>query len=343
MDRDAGAAKNPMTAPQSILERFRQGVVWSLVLAIVVYVGYAASVGAAETTEALRRFPWVTLAPLLLLSAINYGLRFLRWELYLRRLSIAVPVRSSGAIFLAGLAMTVTPGKVGEFLKSWLLFERHGVPMARSAPVVLAERLTDLLALVLLASFGASSFGGPLAVPILGASLLAMAVALIVVQREAWVEAVLTILGRLPPAARFLPKLREAADSARAVLSGRTLILGVAGSLLAWIAECWEYQIALAALGFDPGLPVALFGYSFSTVAGVVSPGGLGPTDVGLIEIAVRFTPGLPRDQAMAAAFVTRLCTLWFAVVLGAIALLGFRSGVEVSVEAARSGGTPGA
>src|SRR5207249_4789587 len=86
--------------------------------------------------------------------AINYLLRFLKWELYLRRLGVRIPLSDSFLIFLSGFSLTVTPGKVGEVLKSYLLREAHGVPMARTAPIVVAERLTDLVALALLAVVG---------------------------------------------------------------------------------------------------------------------------------------------------------------------------------------------
>ena len=87
-------------------------------------------------------------------------------------------------------------------------------------------------------------------------------------------------------------------------------------------------------------LAVAVFAYSFSTVAGVVSPGGIGPTDLGLIELARNFTPGLADrpEVAAAASFVVRICTLWFAVALGAIALMRFRAEVDVDIETARAG-----
>src|SRR5436305_12620365 len=50
--------------------------------------------------------------------------------------------------------MAMTPGKVGELLKAWLLRARSGTPMAVSAPVILAARLTDGVAMLILASAG---------------------------------------------------------------------------------------------------------------------------------------------------------------------------------------------
>jgi len=142
---------------------------------------------------------------------------------------------------------------------------------------------------------------------------------------------------------KIAPKLAEAVEASRALLGFRLLLSGLALASAAWFAECSEYWLAFH--GFGQGtmdLGVAVFGYAFSTVAGIVSPGGLGPTDVGLIEIAKRFTPGMQTEVATAASFIVRVCTLWFAVGLGAIALMRFRKLVDVDVEAARGGGDPG-
>jgi uncharacterized membrane protein YbhN (UPF0104 family) len=323
----------------SIASRFRQGVAVGLALGVAVYLGFALWAGARETAHALASFSWRWAPTLLALSLLNYALRFLRWQSYLRTLGLRVPIRSSALVFLAGLAMTITPGKVGEFLKSWLLWERHGIPMARSAPIVFAERVTDLLALVLVASFGVASYGGAGAVPVLVAAVAATVGGLLVLQSRGLTDLAFSLLTAVPGASRLLPRLGEAVDASRDLLSGGALLRGLLLSTLAWLAECWEYHLGWRAFGVDTvALPVSFFGYAFSTVAGVISPGGLGPTDVGLIEIARRFTPGLGQDVATAAAFVVRVATLWFAVGIGAWALLRFGRAVEVDVESARAG-----
>ena len=59
-------------------------------------------------------------------------------------------------IYLAGLSMSITPGKVGEVLRSTLLKASDDVPFTRTAPIVVADRLTDLGALVVLSLVGLS-------------------------------------------------------------------------------------------------------------------------------------------------------------------------------------------
>ena len=97
-------------------------------------------------SEAFKHFSYITLPLILALAFMNYLSRFWRWELYLKRVEISLTRKESFYIFMSGLVMTVTPGKMGELLKSYLLEQNHRVPLARSGPIVLAERFTDLLA-----------------------------------------------------------------------------------------------------------------------------------------------------------------------------------------------------
>jgi len=308
-------------------------------LAVVVYGGFAVYEGGAEVGGQLLAFAWEWLPVLLGLSLANYVVRFIRWELYLRMLDIRVDFRTSVSIFLAGLAMTITPGKIGEFLKSYLLKESAGVPMARSAPIVFVERVTDLLSLLLLASFGVATYE-PDAVPLVVATALASVAAVVVLQSQRLTSLALGLVARLPVGSRVAPKLEEAVEASRALLGFRALALGLFLATVSWFFECAEYSLAFEGFGLELPMGAAVFGYSFSTVAGVVSPGGVGPTDFFLIEIAQRLGQ-VDGDVATAASFLVRLCTLWFAVLLGAVALLRFGKQLDVDVDEVRAGEPP--
>jgi len=53
---------------------------------------------------------------------------FLRWQFYLSRQAVTVPIASSALVFGAGLSLSITPAKLGEIVKSYLLREMHDVP-----------------------------------------------------------------------------------------------------------------------------------------------------------------------------------------------------------------------
>ena len=122
-----------------------------VILTVAVFVGLVGYGDFKGIGNRLAQFPIIHLIAALGLAAANYGLRFLRWSYYLKVLGITVPRGVNVLVFLSGLAMSITPAKVGELLKSYLLRDRTGIPVTNSAPVVIMERLTDVASMVLLA------------------------------------------------------------------------------------------------------------------------------------------------------------------------------------------------
>src|SRR6185312_948054 len=124
-------------------------VFWIVLLGIAIYAVYAVWSGLGRIGEALEAFRWWAFGAACALAFGNYCLRFLKWEFYLARLDIrGIPKADSFLTFLSGFVLTVTPGKVGEVFKSLVLHETHRVPMPKTAPIVVAERVTDLIGII---------------------------------------------------------------------------------------------------------------------------------------------------------------------------------------------------
>jgi uncharacterized protein (TIRG00374 family) len=297
-------------------------VLLGVVAGIAVYVGFSIWANAREVGAALARFQWSAAALAMALAAGNYVVRWLRWEYYLRRLDIRIATRDSVLVFLAGFALTVTPGKLGEAVKALLLRRSHGIPAARTAPIVVAERITDLIALLLLALAGVFTFHVDRR--FLGAGAVAVGIALALVGSEALGGRLLSLGERVRPVARFVPKLRESHAAAAVLLRPASLAITTLLSAGSWFLECLAFWTVVR--GF-PGarlpLQAATFIYAAMTVAGALSflPGGLGVTEAGMLAMLGSLGGGIARGTAAAATFVTRACTLWFAVAIGLLAL----------------------
>ena len=325
------------------MSSFRRGLVWALLAGLVVYLGLAIYAGrnpdegeGTRVTEELARFNWLFLLPILVMSLGNYGVRYMRWEFYLRRLGLRVRPWTSLSVFMAGLAMTITPGKVGEFLKSYLLRETDGIPMTRTAPVVFMERVTDLLALVALASVGVGAYYDQ-GIWVLVASGAAMVGGLAILQSKRLSLALLRPLGRIRRLEKLVAGLEETYLAARELTRPLPLLLGLVFGIVGWACECLGFHLCFMGLGHGMEVGVSVFVYAFSTIAGVVSPGGLGATDVGLVGFAMAIDGGLPEGTAVASAFLVRVCTLWFAIAVGALFLLRFSGPLQADVASVRA------
>jgi uncharacterized protein (TIRG00374 family) len=288
-----------------------------------------ADVSALRTS--LGAFEWGALVVALLLSSGNYVLRYARWQYYLSRIEIRVPHRESALVFLSGFVMSVTPGKMGEVLKSLLLYDARGISIARTAPVVFAERLTDLIALVILTAIGSLSFDQGVPIAITGAVIVGT-----VLVASSWRpagELCLAIAARLPVLRRVAPRLREAYESLFVMTRPRPLVFATAMATASWGLECVALWMLLRGLpGGGLGLDASAFAYSAATIAGALAmmPGGLGVTEAGMTGLIEALSKGeiAPAD-ATAATMLTRLATLWWAVLVGAVALVLLRGSLR--------------
>jgi glycosyltransferase 2 family protein len=301
---------------------------------VAVYVGFSILADVREVGEALRGFAPSAALAALALAATNYLVRFVRWHYYLRVLGLKVPTGESFLVFLSGFALTVTPGKLGEAVKALLLRQSRGIPAARTAPIVLAERLTDLGGLLLLAAVGAFSFDVDRS--FLVAATVAIALALAVISVEPVARAALRLVVKLPGLGRFSAKLGEFYESTATLLRPAPLGLALLLSVASWYFECLAFWLVVRGFpGAHVGHQAATFIYAAMTIAGALSflPGGLGVTEGGMLLLLTRLGDGVAHGVAAAATFVTRLCTLWFAVVVGLLALVWFARRTHVKVE----------
>jgi glycosyltransferase 2 family protein len=318
--------------------RILRGVVVSGILAIAVGALVVLWGDAPAVIGAIKGFPPALIIPVVLLTTWNYALRWLRWHYYLHVLGVGdVDMPNSILVFLSGFAMGLTPGKSGEVTKSYWLREIAGperAPLARTAPIVFAERLVDGIAMLLLATSGLVSYrlGG---VALVGVAVAAIA-AVVLIQARPLVHWMLEWMRRGARTARFASVLRTLYDSARELLTMPRLLGAVGVGMLSWGGECLALYLILLGLGSEPGLTLlnqATFALALGSLVGSASmlPGGIGAAE-GTVAAVLDLVAGQPRDVAAAATLLIRACTLWFGVALGAAALF------KLSVAFARGG-----
>lgn len=327
------------------MSRTTRRVISVMLLAVLIYGAAALYNGVGKISASLAHFAWWTFAAACGLAFLNYVLRFLKWEYYLSVLQIrGIPKGESFLTFLSGFVLTVTPGKVGEVFKSLILFQLREVPIQRTAPIVVAERVTDLIGVIVLITLGSVNFKGGIVWACVGAAVVTAL--LVFVSRPALTRRFLDLLPHLPGplgrvAGRVVPKVEEALDNVRALTTPGRLVLPTMLSIAAWACECVGLWVILGGFGERvPGLSFTAFVYATATLAGALIPvpGGLGVTD-GLIKEQLARLGGVAEGTAFAAMLLVRFATLWFAVAVGFVALALLRAlrpglaGEEASAE----------
>lgn len=325
-DSEASASERTLISTKRLL---------ALVIFSVVVFALVGLVGRIdEVITALLSIQWYWVLPVMMgLSLLNYVIRYMKWQYFLRRIDVSLSHSDSFSIFLAGFTLTTTPGKIGEAIKGYFIRDIDGTPIAKTVPVVVSERVTDLLALVLLAligfGIGVNTDDQLLTVLMLGGVVLLAAV---VLSQKTFYQKILKRFTSIGPLKRFQDHIGDIENTMMQTLGPKPLVLSTAISIPGWFMECLELWLLLSLLS-GAGLPSlapaslilllqATFVHATASIIGAVSflPGGVGTyeaTSVALITLLL----GMPIAQAGAATILIRVVTLWFSVIVGFIAL----------------------
>jgi uncharacterized protein (TIRG00374 family) len=305
---------------------FRRKVLYSLIFAFLVYVGLILWSDWSKLAAALTDFPWRWLPLVITLTLVNYFGRLFKWQWYLNLLGVKLARADSARIFGVGMLMVMTPGKAGELLKSYMVKNVTGTPMSVTAPIILAERITDGTAMLLLASAGLFAFPEVAARRVALLVLACFVLAVIVIQIRPLALWLLAIGQHLPVVKKFASHLNNLYESSYLIFKPRNFLISLAIGLISWGAEGLAFYVVLRGFGvaasFQNGL-AAVFIFCISTVIGAVvaTPGGLGGVEGGLATLSIRLF-GLSAAPATAAALLVRFCTLWFGVGIGVVSFL---------------------
>lgn len=315
-----------MTAEISYLSGWRlRALILSISVATVGYLSFSLWGGWKEVTSAFMRIGFTGSLIVLSMSLVNYGLRFVRWQIYLTQLGHRVAWRPSFRIYISGFALTTTPGKSGEAFRGVLLKQR-GVPFPTTLAALISERLSDLVAIVLLTLIGLFQYPqarGIVLTGVVGILLMLACLSNRGLPSKLYGWAAIRQGKLMALVTHISDMLSEAHRCHSPGLLGVATII----SIVAWGAEALAFHWVLNWLGADIELTFAIFVYALAMLAGAVSflPGGLGSAEAVMISMLV--LKGMSVPDAIAATVFIRLATLWFAVVIGLIALLRSRHG----------------
>lgn len=310
-----------------MFHKYRNKIIFSVILGAIVFLGLSIYANFNELLLAFGSFKWVLFPVVLLLSLGNYIARYFKWEYYTNILQIPLKRKLNFSIFLSSFIMSITPGKIGEVFKSYLVKEQVGTPISKSAPIVIAERITDFLSLILLSIFGAITFGYGTDL-IIGVAIVFLLIIILLSSRKLSLR-IITFFEKFHSISKASHRIHTAYESIYQMISIKALSVAILISVIAWSFECIGFYIVINSFGIENLLHinifVATFIYGFATIVGAITmlPGGLGATDASITGLLVILQ--IPKNISVASTLIIRIATLWFAVIVGIAAVLFYQ------------------
>ena len=309
--------------------------VWLIVLfAVVVYLLMGIYADFGKLSLAMKDFRWTFLFVLFILTTINYLFRFLKWDFFLKKAGVYLNLKDNLFVFFSGLSMIITPGKIGEIWKGWLIKDINGAELSKTVPVVIVERITDVLGLAILSLFGILYYNE--GIYLILALFLIFLGFLTAVKSKTISNRIISMLehkmGKYAENIKTMHKTFEATMEPKGLI-GMSLL-----SAFAWFFECLGMYLVI--LGFKESIDMTLatFIFSFASLAGAVSmiPGGLGVAEATISGLLQFF--GLTVAISVGIAIIVRFGTLWYGAIMGVSVYLLFKKEVKKNKNFKRSG-----
>lgn len=257
----------------------------------------------------------------LLMTTFTALLRVFKWSFLLRTKFLSlIPVQ------LLGISISMfTPGRAAEPAKALILKIKDGIPVSKSLPSIIWERVLDIIAIIIFSFFALSALAntkfslfGYIGVSIFFVIII---VFLLVLYSKYFGYAIFNkIILKLPLLKALKQDFIESFYSVR--ISRKRVTSGFIIALIIWLFEGVALYLILMAFGVNINPLLAAGIVALSIMIGVASslPGGLGSTEIVMILLFNAY--GINNPLAVTIVLVHRVVTLLYGAFLGIISFV---------------------
>ena len=271
-------------------------------------------------SEKISNFKINYLPLILLLVSASWVPLIIKWHFLLKNCEIDIPLTKSILVFLSGTAFEITPGQIGALMKSQILKTIYNIPRTKTAPIVLVEKVYDLIGAILASIIGIIILGVyPYLIVI---AILVLAVIFFFMNYRPASELFFKRITKLKFFSKYIENISESYKTVQKSTNVKVATVCILLAVTYWfIISAAAYYILI---GFDINILdylKVLAIYVTSILLGAISfiPAGIGITEgtlAGLLTLE-----GIGVSTALILSVMIRILTLWYSVGVGFIAL----------------------
>ena len=237
----------------------------------------------------------------------------IKWHFLLKNSEVDVPLTKSIAIFFSGVAFEITPGQIGALIKSQILKTSYNIPRTKTVPIVIVEKVYDLIGAILASVIGIIILGMEIYLIAIAISILAFI--FFFMYHKPASELFFNRITKLKFFSKYIENISGFYETVQKSTNVRAATICILLALAYWfMVSAAAYYILIS---FDVNIVdylKVLAIYSTSTLLGAISfiPAGIGITEG---SIAGLFTlNGIDVSTALILSVMIRIFTLWYSV-----------------------------
>jgi uncharacterized protein (TIRG00374 family) len=301
-------------------KKIKKNIFIGIGLAVIVYFVFISINDFSLISSSFSNFPISNFIVAQLLAILALYLKYVRWAYYIKILELKLSVKDSFLVFASGLLMSISPGKVGELLKSFLIKDKYDIPISVSSSAVISERIIEFISLIVLGIFGLAlfNFGSEYLVVFM---VISFGIMFIVFNTKFQNYAYKTII-KLSKSNKIIDDVKLFRSSFNKLFYKTHVYRMFLLSILTWIIECFAFYIIITGLYDNMAIIWSVFSYTFAIFIGAISmlPGGLGTTEGALLYMLIQNE--IIQSDAIIIILFIRIITLWLPVIIGFISLI---------------------
>ena len=291
-----------------------------LILVVGVYAIFLFVSDFSIISEKISNFKINYLPLILFFVSASWIPLIIKWHFLLKNSEVDIPLTKSIAVFFSGVAFEITPGQIGALIKSQILKTSSNIPRTKTVPIVIVEKVYDLIGAILASVIGIIILG--MEIYLIAIAISVLAFIFFFMYHKPASELFFNRITKL----KFFSKHIENISGFYEIVQKSTNVR--AATICILLALAYWFMVSAAAyytlISFDVNILdylKVLAIYSTSTLLGAISfiPAGIGITEG---SIAGLFTlNGIDVSTALILAVMIRIFTLWYSVSVGFIAL----------------------
>jgi len=300
--------------------RFENTIVLVIICTIALYAIILFFADFNLIQEKISNFNLFYLPIILFFVTLSFVPLFIRWQFLLKNSNIHIPLKSSFLIFLSGGALSITPGQIGDLLKSQIIKKKFNVPRTDTTAIILSEKIYDLTAAISASIVGIIILDVDIRLTLIAISILGI-IFFLIYYKPAFQFAIKQIK-KIKFISKYANNISDSYNILQKSTSAKTASICFPLSITYWLII--SVAVYYTFLAFDVNLLNyldILFIYVTSVLFGAVSfvPGGIGVTEgsiVGLLTLN-----GIDISTALIISVMARVMTLWYPACIGFICL----------------------
>ena len=276
-----------------------------IILLILIYVAFIVSSDITKINESIMKMKPSNLLIAVFFLISGTLINAIRWHFFINEFTKKISFKQNIQYYLAGFAFVISPGGIGEIVRSPYIKRDYGVSISKTTSIIFVQRIYDLIGLTIVLSIGLIFIDYSKTILLVPISILFLII--LILKNENRLLKLMNLVSKRKLFRNLDLNVEEIYDSIAKLLKAKFFILGCGISTISFIF--YSTAIYFLITGLDAYLSFQEI-MVISTVTQLIAaisfiPGGIGVSEGGLIGLFTLY--GIDYETAITTTILIRL------------------------------------